>query len=182
MTNLVYRQAHSEDAEAIAKLHTLSWQTSLRGILPDAFLDQQVPNIHKNRWLEVLAGRPADYQGKDDFLCLAEEHGELIGFVYCRKPEEPSWGTLLDNMHVQPELKGRGLGRQLAQRGARWSLEEAGSKSMHLWVFEANKTAVNAYLRWGGERVERELEEVAGNIHAWVYRFYWEDVTHNLLA
>ncbi|MFP8967322.1 GNAT family N-acetyltransferase [Pokkaliibacter sp. CJK22405] len=175
MTSIQFRLATQQDVEAIAALHTLSWQTSLQEIFPAQFLTEQVPHMHRQHWLETLA-TPKGY------LCVAELNDALVGFIFCHTNDDlKEWGCLIDNLHVHPDMKGRGLGRQLAQHAAHWCRDIQSCNALHLWVAEGNRAAINSYLRWGGERVERCLHHHQGGPSIWAYRFYWENLSQTLL-
>lgn len=181
MTSIQFRLATAADADAIAALHTLSWQTTLQDIYPEKFLQRQVPLLHRQRWQELQN----TFNDGSHYLCLAENtlaDGEkaLVGFIFCQQ-DKGEWGTLLDNLHVHPDMQGRGLGYQLTQNGARWSREVLGCNAMHLWCAEENRSAINAYLRWGGERVERSLTHHNEGPNIWAYRIYWEEIGQSLL-
>ncbi|NDD63602.1 MAG: N-acetyltransferase [Acidobacteria bacterium] len=45
------------------------------------------------------------------FIALLDE--EPIGFIFGFQNVHDCWGTLIDNHHVLPGWKGRGIGRQL---------------------------------------------------------------------
>ena len=59
-------------------------------------------------------------------------------------------GTLLDSLHVDPRLCGRGLGAALMRVGLARVLEVAPEQPLHLLVFEANAGARRFYERLGG--------------------------------
>ena len=39
--------------------------------------------------------------------------GEPVGFAFASLDEDPTWGTLLDNLHLLPSHQGTGIGRGL---------------------------------------------------------------------
>lgn len=52
------------------------------------------------------------------FTLVAEEDGELAGFVHVRLDTDPVFGALIDNLHVVDRLRGTGIGtRLLAEAG-----------------------------------------------------------------
>ena len=47
---ITLRSVTSHDAEHVARLHTLSWQSAYSHILPAAYLSDEVPTEHATRW------------------------------------------------------------------------------------------------------------------------------------
>ena len=52
---LKFRMAEQGDAQAVAALHTDSWQRHYRGAYADAFLDDEVPGFHLELWTSRFA-------------------------------------------------------------------------------------------------------------------------------
>jgi predicted N-acetyltransferase YhbS len=105
---MILRTAISNDAQAIAQLHTDSWRIAYRGILLDSFLDG---DILQNR-LEIWSKRFAE-PTPNQLVIIAEEDGEMLGFVCLYGADDVKWGSLIDNLHVRPDIKGRGVGKFL---------------------------------------------------------------------
>jgi ribosomal protein S18 acetylase RimI-like enzyme len=82
----------------------------------------------------------------------------------------------LDNLHIRPDARGRGLGRQLMAEAAAWVLEQRPDSSMHLWVFEQNRQAVGFYESLGGERVERVVKAAVDGNYVVSLRYLWRDL------
>ena len=49
---------------------------------------------------------------------IAEAETGPVGFVYMLGGVDATWGTLIDNLHVLPGQKGRGIGRRLLEAAA----------------------------------------------------------------
>jgi hypothetical protein len=138
MHETLIRAATLADAPLIAGLHAASWRSTYRGQLPDAYLDHAVDRDRLLHWRAVLADpRP------DDLVLL---HGSS-GFAAVRGGT-PGFGALLDNLHVDPLLRGGGIGAALLAAVAR-RLAARGEAAMHLWVFDANARAEKFYRRHG---------------------------------
>lgn len=149
------------DAEVVAALHTASWRSAYRGVFTADWLDVHAGadrTAHWARRFATLAGREAG---------LVAEDGEgIAAFAYLIADAEPSRGTLLDNLHVQPDRRGGGLGASLMGASARLAIARSWPSGLHLWVFEANAMARGFYERLGGEIVERVLYDAAdGGAH-----------------
>ena len=108
----ILRPARESDADAIAQLHARSWRASNRGIMPDAYLDGPVVEERLALWRLRLAE-----QNPRHLTFVAEARDGLHGFICFELDADPVWGTLLDSLHVDPRLCGRGLGAALMRVG-----------------------------------------------------------------
>ena len=114
-----YRVAGPADSDAIAFLHTRSWRENYRGAFSDAFLDRDLPGERLGVWRERLNGPPSD-----QFVELAVDGTELVGFVCAYGAHEPHWGSFVDNLHVAKAAK-----RKPRSRSAK--VPEIGGDFMH---------------------------------------------------
>lgn len=163
-----YREATPENAPQIAALHAQSWQQAYRGILRDEFLDGPVLNDRLVLWRQRLLNPPDDL-----FVLLALEDQNLCGFVSVFGNNDPLWGALIDNLHVHPLLKGRGLGGQLMLKAAEWIKRQDRTGRFYLWVYEANLPARRFYEKLGGVNAERVLHDNPGGGSAYCLRYTW---------
>jgi ribosomal protein S18 acetylase RimI-like enzyme len=163
------RDAGPADAARIAALHAASWQVAYRGILPDAYLDHECAAERQRYWhARLVAPQPGG------FVMLAEQADALLAFLAVWPDPDGRYDALLDNLHVAPEARGRGLGRTLLGAAAA-RLQAQRRRSLTLWVFDANIAALDFYRRLGAEVVERGLDEFAGERIPHT-RLAWEDV------
>ena len=159
------------DADAVATLHATSWRSAYRGMLPDDFLDNGVDADRQAVWRERLQG-PAT---APSFGIVAEDDsGRLVGFTYVLPGHDPVWGSLVDNLHVHPDVKGGGIGRRLLQAVAR-ELGPAHTQPLHLWVLEANEPAKRFYARLGAEFAEHGMTGPFGGVSLPEWRCVWRD-------
>ncbi|MEX0785408.1 MAG: GNAT family N-acetyltransferase, partial [Dehalococcoidia bacterium] len=172
MTNIAHirlRLAQPSDAQAIAALHADSWRTAYRGMLPDEFLDNDVVDDRATLWAKRFGD--AEYLSHTVTL-LAEQNGELAGFAHSFIDEDPEWGTLLDNLHVRPELKRSGIGTKLVVESAA-RVQALGSElGLYLWVLEGNANAQRFYDALGGRVVGRSTSPEGGG-SAPSLRYWW---------
>lgn len=164
----VIRHASAADADRIAALHCESWRDAYAQVLDPAFLAGPIEADRRALWAERL-GAPASSQT----VLLAEmpEH-EAAGFICFFRDSDPRWGTLIDNLHVHPALRGHGIGDRLI-RAAVASL--APDRPFHLWVFEANAAGIRFYQRLGGAIVERGIDDMPAARGAPHLRIAWPD-------
>ena len=109
------RAAHVEDAERIARLHTDSWRRTYRGMMTDEFLDGGALENRRDVWHQRL-GTPAANQ----YVCIAQEGPEIVGFICAFAGQDPVWGSYIDNLHVVYGRHRRGVGRALIRSAAEW--------------------------------------------------------------
>jgi GNAT superfamily N-acetyltransferase len=143
--NIQIRMANPADAEAIAALHAASWKRSYRGMFSDAYLDGDVFEERQQHWRRRLQTEPRPDQG----VLVALDGTALVGFLCIFLEAEPGWGPLLDNLHVQPDRKGCGIGQQLLQAGVRWLRTRGDFECWHLWVLEDNLPTRRVYEHLG---------------------------------
>jgi GNAT superfamily N-acetyltransferase len=166
---MTIRAARPGDAPAVAMLHANSWRSAYRGILRDEFLDGALDENRRALWGARLSDKTQDNQ----IILVDEEAGELRGFACAFIDADPEWGTLLDNLHVVPELKGQGLGRRLISAIAAKTLQNASKPMLHLWAYEKNLGARRFYERLGGVATACEEEPALDGTRVNVVRYFW---------
>src|SRR6476661_10562170 len=159
------------DAEAVAALHLASWRATYRGIFTDAFLDSdEAAENRRATWTHRLAD---DYPARREVLLARDDAGTLLGFACVLPDEEPGAGVLLDNLHVHPDRKGRGVGRHLLTAARAWAAVHEPSRGVVLYVYERNTHAVGFYDRMGGTVVARRVSRNAVAGGAMELRYAW---------
>ena len=164
------RPATPGDADAIAALHSDSWQRTYRGMLSDAYLDGPVVEEHLANWRNRFADPRPDQHG----WLVAGEDG-LLGFVLLFGDEAPGRATWVDNLHVRHDVRGRGIGLALLRTAAAWTVTERPGLAMFLWVMAANHPARAFYRRAGGVEVERSEFPAPGGGTSIQLRCWWAD-------
>jgi steroid delta-isomerase-like uncharacterized protein len=166
------RRATSDDAETVGRLHAESWRSAYRGFLSDEYLDERVFEDRSAMWREKLTGDPASV-----LVLLAASGGEPVGFVCAILDEDETWGALLDNLHVLPSWKGKGLGRKLMAEAARWVVSRRPGSSLHLFVIEENGEARSFYDRLRGRPLDGKIWRAPDGSLVPLVRYVWEDPT-----
>lgn len=165
-----FRRASACDADSIAALHCESWRDAYAHVLDPAFLAGPIEADRRALWADRLAA-PAPGQ----VVLLAETpEREAAGFICFFRDSDPRWGSLIDNLHVRPALRGCGIGERLI-RAAVAMLDP--DRPFHLWVFEANAAAIRFYQRLGGETAERGIDEMPAAMGAPHLRMAWPNAT-----
>jgi GNAT superfamily N-acetyltransferase len=170
---MTIRAAGLADAVAIGQLHTLSWQTAYRGILRGDFLEGPLAENRRMLWQTRLS----DCKRADQFVLIDDQGGAIRGFACAFLDADPEWGCLVDNLHVVPDLKGQGMGRQLMTAVAERVWRSNPSSRLHLWVYEQNLPARRFYERLGGVINERHAELALDGTHVNAVRYCWSDLS-----
>jgi ribosomal protein S18 acetylase RimI-like enzyme len=145
-----FRAAGPGDARAIAGLHADSWRRHYRGAYSDSFLDGDVVGYLLTTWTDRLSA--LDPRAR---TIVAELGGEVVAFAHTRLGEDPTWGALLDNLHVSYELKRLRIGTRLVVLTAQAVLDSLPASGLYLWVLEQNAAAQAFYTARGGVSVGR---------------------------
>ncbi|OIN58571.1 GNAT family N-acetyltransferase [Arsenicibacter rosenii] len=169
---MTFRNAVSADIDAIAGLHSRSWQQTYRGIFSDDFLDNRVLADRLAVWTSRLVN-----PNENQWVLVAGEKDKLQGFICVYGKDDPVYGSLVDNLHVSEEARGTGLGRTLLQRAAQWMYETYGTRHMYLWVYADNIRAREVYRHLGGQEVEQVMHENLDGTVSPALRCYWDDTT-----
>jgi len=152
---LIIRDAEQSEFPALAALQIRSWRDVYRGIMPDAYLNDEIEDDLDARWAQL---RPS---GND--LVLIADQGFIGGFitVWC-KPD-----PFIDNLHVEPGKRSKGTGRRLMQTTAE-RLMENGYDKVSLYVAARNHRAAAFYRKLGGRfgDVERMHQQNGGAVDA----------------
>jgi steroid delta-isomerase-like uncharacterized protein len=167
------RRATLHDVEAVARLHTESWRSAYRGFLSDEYLDERAIAERRSAWREKLFARDSS-----TLVLLASRDGEPAGFVCAILDEDEAWGALLDNLHVLPVWKGKGLGKRLMIEAARWISSSRPGSPLHLWVIEENYEARLFYENLAGRPLDRKPWDAPdGKKTVSLVRYVWNDAT-----
>ncbi|MDX3451289.1 GNAT family N-acetyltransferase [Streptomyces sp. ME02-8801-2C] len=150
------RNGTSADAESIAALHTASWRSAYRVLMPAAYLDGPLAAEHLAKWRDRTA-EPSD----ERCLLLAEQEGEPLGFIHLAAGSDGR--VHVDNLHARPDHVGTGVGRTLLHHGFAWAAGRYPGRDVYLEVLRGNARAISFYERAGGRRTaERPLRMAAG--------------------
>jgi GNAT superfamily N-acetyltransferase len=167
------RTATSADAVAVADLHADSWRRHYRGAYDNDFLDGDVFAERRAVWTERLAGIDPEAAR----TILAVENDTLLGFAHVMFDDDPTWGALVDNLHVSFDHKRGGIGAALMRASAVAVLERAQPTGLYLWALEMNEPARAFYRARGGEEVTVEMSELEGGGQAMAVCYAWPDPT-----
>ena len=160
---LRFRAAGPGDAPSVAALHADSWQRHYRGAYSDAFLDDEVPGFLLDLWTRRMAApEPRDRT----ILAELGQDGQatLVGLAHTILDDNPTWGALLDNLHVRHGVKRQGVGTRLLSLTAEMVVAGRPGSGLYLWVLEQNANARAFYDARGGRCVDsREVMPPGGD-------------------
>ncbi len=140
-----------------------------RGIMPDAFLDNDVFANRSAAWHERF-NTPDERLVTVTFL--AELDGELVGFAHSIIDDDAAYGTLLDNLHVRHDAQRLGIGKRLMADTAAWLKDAGNTSGLYLWVFESNTRARRFYEALGGQPAGHDAAHEDGEA-APLLRIWW---------
>jgi ribosomal protein S18 acetylase RimI-like enzyme len=170
-----FRLAGPDDAQAVAELHADSWRRHYRGAYSDAFLDGDVAADRVMVWTERL-------RVPDPHRCtILAEDGGLVGFVNTFFDDDPTWGALLDNLHVAESHRRHGIASRLLALTAEALIARRERTGLYLWVLAQNADAQAFYEARGGRCVGRAAVSPPGGITSRVdgssvkLRYAWAD-------
>ncbi len=134
--SILIRSAVLEDSEGVAKVHTRSWQSAYRGILPDTWLDNLKWQDRKIRWDRQLPAKDSN-----TILVAINPQKEIIGFASAGPVRDedldPEETFEIYAIYVSPEYWAIGAGKKLLSA----LLEQIPShiEQLTLWVLEENQ-------------------------------------------
>lgn len=171
--DITIRRAVPEDAEGITRAHIQSWRSSYRELLPREYLEGLDFEERLSGWRQGLA-----QPGAAVFVAVEPDTRRIVGLCAVGRnravPDSlPGYRGELYALYLVDEVKRRGVGRALFQRGADW-LRESGLVPFVLWVLKDNAPARGFYERLGGALVGEQLIELSGRPYPEV-AYAWEE-------
>ncbi|MGV2986240.1 GNAT family N-acetyltransferase [Vibrio sp. E150_011] len=144
-----FKIAEYSDYKRIAQLHAESWQTNYQGMMRQSYLDEQVLDDKLLIWQARLLNPPFSQH-----VIIAEEAGELLGFVCLFGNHSAEFGTIIDNLHVSTIAQRQGVGHTLLGQAMGWAEKYYPDNGVFLEVLAENDDAIKFYELVGGKRTE----------------------------
>jgi ribosomal protein S18 acetylase RimI-like enzyme len=171
VNDILIRPATEEDADLIAAIHASSWRDAYANILAPEFLNGAIEADRLALWSQRLRDRSTT-----QLINVACDPAGLVQAFVCSYCDfDPIWGSLVDNLHVRPETRGRGIGERLFRDAAGQLSASAARPGLHLWVFEANVAALRFYERLGGRVVGKDISGIPAAGGKTVLCVHWQD-------
>jgi GNAT superfamily N-acetyltransferase len=161
------RRAGAADADLIAQIHAASWRSAYRCIVSDDYLDGPVIEERQGFWRRRMA------EDERLVVLLADIGGTAGGFIAWVGDADPQWGGIIDNFHMLPMVKGKGVGRKLFEAVRQLSAACDPGQGLFLWVLEPNVAARQAYARLGGTEADRMSRPTADGGRVPAIRVIW---------
>ena len=163
---LTIRHASRSDVAAVANVHLDGWQWAYRHLRLGSTLEKRGTAEREGIWEKILA-----QQGEGARLWVAEQRGEVIGFVATgpsRDPEpQPQGSAQLYALYQYRGRAGTGVGRALVAHTIA-DLEQRQFDEVFLWALASNERACRFYERGGwqrrGERIYVHLDETLPHV------------------
>ena len=161
---------------AITALHFASWKAAYVNVFPPenlvdgGALQRQMEDMWQGR------ARDAIPDTANWMVTVAEDPaGQLAGFVCVNATEEREYGILLDNLHVSPAFRRKGIASALVRRAAQWVSRNFPGQPMHLTCLDTNDTARAFYEAVGGRaHPETTPWEPEGGAACTCIRYVWD--------
>ena len=125
------RRGTRDDARGVARVQVRTWQAAYAGLLPSDGLSRMSVDRAAEQW---RAHPPL----------VAEQDGEIMGFVSMGASRDDDADGELYAIYVDPEHWGTGVGRKLIH-AAETQLRVLAHRDVVLWVFEDNPCARRFY-------------------------------------
>lgn len=170
MSRFAIREATLDDAGGIARAHTESWQSSYRGILPDAVLDR----IDVGQRIET---RKKILRDTSILQLVAYDltHGDIVGFCDAGPARRHvTLGGEVYAIYFMHHAKRHGLGTEMFDRVRAW-LRANGMASMIVWVLDNNHHARRFYETMGG-RIGNRLQTSVGGFAVTEQAYVWDQL------
>jgi GNAT superfamily N-acetyltransferase len=145
----VIRPGTPEDAEAVARVHIVTWQAAYAHVFPR----ESLASLSGER-----GARRAELHRRSPPI-VAETGGEIVGFVSVGPGNDPGTDGELYAIYVHPDHWGAGFGQQLITAGEE-RLRELGHHHAILWVLDDNPRARRFYelAGWTVDGAARPIE------------------------
>ena len=167
---MIVRPATPPDAAGIATVHVRTWQGAYAHVFPHDALQALPLEPRIELWSRTLGSpepRPAVF--------VAEDDGEIVGFVSVGPSREDEREGELYAIYVLPTAWGSGAGAELMSRALE-ALRAAGFAEATLWVLGDNPRARRFYERegWRADGATRREEFLGVEIEEVRYRIVLE--------
>lgn len=146
-----FKLAEYSDYQRIAELHAVSWQAAYQGMMRQNYLDEHVLNDNTVIWQTRLLNPPFSQH-----CVIAEDKGQLLGFVCLFGNHSAEFGTIIDNLHISRSAQQQGLAKALLAHSLQWVQNYYPDNGIFLEVLQKNTSAVRFYESIGGVKVRAQ--------------------------
>ena len=164
MPDLIIETATAADSAAIANLQYRSHTISFREFARLEWCDSRKLDDYLATWASHLESASDDRR-----TFVAREDGKIVGMVSVDESKKADGSADLHGMHVDPDIRGRGIGRLLMEAVHRY-ISDRGYHQTTLGCLEPNTYARKFYEQSGFAIVKHFHEEPYG----WTYLMRYE--------
>ncbi|NOU93551.1 GNAT family N-acetyltransferase [Paenibacillus sp. LMG 31456] len=144
MSEVEIRCAHYKDWKALALVHSESYRSAYRGIIPDDYLDEFTAAKREIYYQKALT------EGTEKIALLIVD-SKAVGCMIVGKSRDDdlddTYGEI-EAIYLLVEHRGNGLGKMFLNWGID-RLKELGYSNTSLWVLKENRNAIIFYERLG---------------------------------
>lgn len=138
------RYAEINDAKVLGKIHSESWKTAYKGIVPDFVLDN-ITEDKRERYFEKVLTENLE---EDTLIFVDDKAVGLMTIGKCRDNDrDNTYGEIWD-IYLLPEYWNMGIGSYYINWGIN-ELKNRNFKKITLWVLEDNLNSRKFYERMG---------------------------------
>jgi L-amino acid N-acyltransferase YncA len=168
MTDIIIREGLVSDVSGISKVHVDCWRTTYQEILPEQTLKSLDYKVQEDKWNNRIFNN-----GKsDEFIYIAEHHGEIVGFASGSAGEGPNRGILF-TIYILEVCQHQNIGSKLFVSIIK-RLISAGIKEMIVWVFDENPSKA-FYEKMGGRLYKQQQVNIGGK-NLLEVSYLWNDI------
>ncbi|TQL95067.1 ribosomal protein S18 acetylase RimI-like enzyme [Actinoallomurus bryophytorum] len=154
---MTVRDAGPEDAEALARVRSLSWRSAYDGLLSPALIEIATgPD-----WVERQRAFLTETPGRR--ALLAEDGDAAVGMAVYGPDRDPGGHAELYAIYVLPGYWSKNVGAPLMD-GVLDGVRTGGYSRIALWVLAANLRARRFYERYGFAATEQKIIERFGHM------------------
>jgi len=165
--DILYREATTADAAAVADVLVSSWKESFVGVVADSFLNGLTVEAQSERLRTRLSGTDNSYR-----MFVAElSDGRVVGFADTGRPrDDVAYDAELYSIFLLHEFQGKGIGGRLFNMVKQF-LSLQGKTSMYLRALEQSPYRP-FYEKMGGQviskiRLQLDNIEVDAVLYGW---------------
>jgi ribosomal protein S18 acetylase RimI-like enzyme len=150
-----FNKATVSDANAIAKVHVVSWQRAYANILDPRWLAEMSIANRTERWVRILNANESNTH-------VARIGEQVVGFVSlgkCRDAGAESTCGEIWAMYIAPENWRMGIGQKLMAYAINCLIDQ-GFDSAVLWVLRDNARGISFYQSCGFRRKVNSVKQI----------------------
>ncbi|WP_291582236.1 GNAT family N-acetyltransferase [Clostridium sp. UBA6640] len=139
------RYANIDDAKVLGDIHSKSWKTAYKDIVPDEILNNITSEKRKISFEKILS------EALEENILIFEEEEKAVGFMCigkCRDEDKDDFCGEIVAMYLLPQYWNQGIGTKLITHGMN-ELINRNYKHITLWVLEGNVNARRFYEKIG---------------------------------